>query len=54
MLLVAYPQLMEIAYNLKWGIWCIAGQDYPVYISTIHALVDRMNTVGLLSKPFIG
>ena len=48
------PELMEIAHNLKWGMWCIAEQDYPVYISTIYALVDRMNTVGLLSTPFIG
>jgi hypothetical protein len=46
------PELMVIAHNLKWGMWCIAEQDYPVYVSTINALVDRMNTIGLLSTPF--
>lgn len=48
------PELMVIAHNLKWGIWCVAGQDYQVYSNIIHDLVYSMNTVGLLSTPFFG
>jgi hypothetical protein len=45
------PELMVIAHNLKWGMWCVARQDYQVYSNTISDLIYTMSTVGLLSTP---
>jgi hypothetical protein len=47
------PLLLDIAYNLKWGMWCLADQDYQVYSGCIMQLVHRMEVNGLLSMPYI-
>jgi hypothetical protein len=48
------PLLLGIAYNLKWGMWCLAEQDYQLYSGCIMELVHRMEVRGLLSTPYIG